>query len=206
MDPFSIIMLGTQLGLPFLSRLGGGGDKVSPQIPGELQNLLAQAMLTQGRQQALVDPAAASLFGFNNVPDAVPLRPAVNQLAFALLPNFVRPSNSLFPGTAPPFEFLTGGIDYDPPFFNTGVRDPGGSGPGGELTPEDIARRERLQDEFAPDIESGKIRVGPTGRLELVGFNDRRGEGPITLDDIKRRLTPHFSPENGNDGRRAVPR
>lgn len=196
MDPISLALFGGQLALPYLARLfgGGGDDEVSADIPPELRGLLAQAMLAQSRQQSLVDPAAGNIFGMQS-PDAVPLRPAVNQLAFALLPNFVRPENSLFPGTAPATQPLIPGQNVSPLFFG--------------VDPAERAQRESLIDEFSEDISSGRIEVDPlTGRLQLTGFTDRRGEGPIVLDDIKHRLTPHKhrEGENASDKRFAIPR
>lgn len=191
MDPATLAALGIQATPLIMGLLGiGGSDETSPQLSPEIKQQLLMALLGQGRMNALVDPAASSLYGFSQAPpDAVPLRSAANQLAFALLPNFVRPGNSLFPGTAPntvPFNAAPSA-----PFLQgqEGSTDPGGSGEGGTLTAEDISRRLRLQQLLAPEIESGKIQVLPNGRFQLTGFDDERGT-VTTPDDIRNRLTP----------------
>lgn len=170
-----------QLGLPFILSLlnrGGGEDEPSGQIgteiPEGLQNMLAMSMLQQGRQSALTDPGGYEFYGLDAPPSgSVPLRTSANQLAYALLPNYVRPSDGLFPGVAPPTGFDA--LPEDSPFFgefghgSVGQHDPGGSGPGGRLTSGDIRRRLNNLDVFGPLIETGVLNEGPNGRIQLTG-------------------------------------
>jgi hypothetical protein len=157
---------------PFILGRGGGGNEVSPELPPEIKELLENQLRTSNRAEALVDPANASALGFpQGVPEGVPLRAAANQLAFSLLPNFVRPGNSLFPGTAPDFqrfEQTPGGDNFRTFEFNQGEVVRGSSqflpGSSGAIT---APRDERLKD-------------GPNS-----GVNFLRDEFPdITLEQI----------------------
>lgn len=145
---------------PFLAGLfgaGGGSDGEVGQLDPVLRQQLLEGLLSQRRQNVLVDPAAASFYGFDRPPaDAVPLRAAANQLAFALLPNFVRPSNSLFPGTAPPFLQMLPPVGGDGTGNTPGVAflpTPGGPNP---------APIPGAEDAF-PEVEGGENITGPPG-------------------------------------------
>lgn len=88
--------------LALFGRGGGGDDQVGGELDPELQARLMDLFDAQIADQALVNPTLGNILGVT--PEgAVPLRQSANRLAFALLPNFVRPSNSAFPGTDTPF-------------------------------------------------------------------------------------------------------
>ena len=177
-DPLSI---GLALS-PLLGLLGGGGGGEAPEMDPRLRAMLEQQHQMSLRNQFLVDPKAASLLGTGgqDLSGAVPLREAVNQLAFALLPNFVRPADSLFPGIGPGFG--------PNPNAATPANRPGGAGnqpffdnlQAGAQGQDDLLAFIRSQFPNAPDVSQipGAVDTGRQAKPRPGGRFDFGDEGP----------------------------